>query len=155
MKRMIAIFMLMMLGQNAMAFNAQYGKFQVNVDLNYASMKATVACVTFYAPGSEGEESPELYFIDQASYATSKILATKGLYPLKTLKGPYFCSKNSKTMVHVAVGKYAKKAEVLKAIEEANAAVTTDVIFLNNAQFDKDIKETKEKLILTLLETQE
>ena len=135
-----------------LAGSLQKGSAQVSVDVEYALLGATVACVTKYHPNSEGEEFPEIYFVNGNEYGQYSKLLKEGYSISKTLKEGHTCYRDNMNMKHVAVGLFDKAAKITAAIRNAKAAVKGTVILVKNDQFKKAAQAEKTAVIQSLLD---
>lgn len=131
------------------AGNLTTGSKRISVNLEYALLEATVACVTKYHPQSEGEETPELYFLNYNEYQQERDLFSKGFYPLMKLKEGQTCAQQG-TMVNVGVGLYDKAENIKQEIKKSKAAIRGTIIYLNSKKLEEDIKSQKSDILKSL-----
>ena len=151
MRELIVLMVMILSGHLAFAEGIVKGSESIQVNLDYASMQATVACVTEYSPHSEDEGSPELFFTKADENRKSKELQAKGYTPLKTLKEGWTCSEYDGNMTNVGVLSGDTRVRIKKVIIEKNAGVDATVIFIKDKQLFLDFTFAKLKIIDALL----
>ena len=128
------------------------GSFDIKLQLQYATLEATVACVVLYHPRSEGEEMQSWYFVNNDEFQKHNELLRNGYSVHLTLEGGRFCDPRSDDnteykLKHVGLGLFDDHGKRLKQISDEKAAVKGKVIYFKRGKFNEDLRYHLEETI--------
>lgn len=152
MKFLSLLTLLIPMSMPILAKTVEKGSQEFQMTLDYATLEATVACVTLYHPQTEGEELPQIYFLNKDEYKAARELRESDYSLVTTLQGGMSCDQDNMTMKHVAVGFFDSHSEIKAKIMKVDGAIKGKVIFVNSHKLREDTRAKKLEVIKSLVE---
>ena len=153
MKHLLVILFILSMGESSSwAKMISHGVESISAELEYVLVEASIACATKYHPQTEGEENPELFYMNKSEYSEIRSLEKQGYTVLRKTQSGRFCSQTQGEMIHVSVGLFDPHSEIIERIHNLNASVKDTLILIKNEKLMTDIQQKRNAIVESLRE---